>query len=160
MENDYLKNIKSIRISKGISQKDMANKLEFAQSNYNKIENGLAELTVKRLYEIAEILGVSIFQILIEKDVELLQEKIRVEIENKQKKEFDNKKIEEIKTKYQDEFAREIGEVINKMVSTIGEKFRESKPLPDTPERIAKREKENEEQLKKRFEKLESKNKK
>ena len=160
MENDYLKNIKSIRISKGISQKDMANKLEFAQSNYNKIENGLAELTVKRLYEIAEILGVSIFQIFIEKDVELLQEKIRVEIENKQKKEFDNKKLEEIKTKYQEEFAREIGETLNKMFSTIGEKFRESNPLPDTPERIAKREKENEEQLKKRFEKLESKNKK
>ncbi|MEA5402552.1 helix-turn-helix transcriptional regulator [Arcicella sp. DC2W] len=66
MEKHFLLNIKRIRTEKGISQQEMADKLGFAQNNYSKIERGIVELTVNRLYEIAEILNVSIFEILIE----------------------------------------------------------------------------------------------
>ena len=142
MENDYLKNIKNIRIEKGISQKNMANKLQFAQSNYNKIENGLSELTVKRLYEIAEILGVSVFQILIEKDVELLQEKIRDEFETKQLNEFIEKEKEKMKENYKKEVENEIEEKFKTWFSDVAEKIKNAKfiPLPDTPEQIAEKE--------------------
>jgi transcriptional regulator with XRE-family HTH domain len=123
MENDYLKNIKNIRIEKGISQKDMANKLQFAQSNYNKIENGLSELTVKRLYEIAEILGVSVFQILIDKDVEILQEKIKFEIETKKREEFNAKELERLKDKYRKEFEVELSESVKIWLDDVGKQI-------------------------------------
>lgn len=64
MEKEYLMNLKRIRIEKGISQKQMADRLGFAQSNFNKIENGISELTVNRLFEIAQILDVPVIEIL------------------------------------------------------------------------------------------------
>lgn len=68
MEKNYLDNLKRIRTEKDISQKDMAEKLGFAQNNYSKIERGLVELSVSRLYEIADILEVSVLKILGEDD--------------------------------------------------------------------------------------------
>ena len=134
MKKNYLENIKTIRTDKGINQSQMAESLGFTQNNYSKIERGIGELSVDRLYEIAEILGVSIFQILIEKDVELLQEKIRVEIQTKQKNEFQEKRIEEIKTKHKEEFKRELEEEMKNWFSNIGEQFKNLKLLPKTPE--------------------------
>jgi transcriptional regulator with XRE-family HTH domain len=151
MENDYLKNIKNIRIEKGISQKDMANKLQFAQSNYNKIENGLSELTVKRLYEIAEILGVSVFQILIDKDVEILQEKIRFEIESKQRKEFIDKEVERIVENHKNKIELEIEESVRKWFDDIGTQISNAKLVPKKP----KTEEEKKQERNKRFEGLE-----
>ena len=94
MEKDFLINLKRIRTEKGISQKKMADTLGFAQNNYSKIERGLVELTVNRLYEIAEVLEVSILEILGKDEIAhsaALQQMIMVNIEMKN----DMKKLEE-----------------------------------------------------------------
>lgn len=130
MEKLFLENLKNIRNEKGISQKEMADKLKFAQNNYSKIERGLVELTVNRLYEIAEILGVSIFQILIEKDVELLQEKIRVEIETKKREEFNAKELERLKEKYRKEFEVELSESVKIWLDDVGTQISHAKQIP------------------------------
>ena len=54
-----IENIQRIRIEKRLSQAEMAERLGIAQNNYGKIERGITELTVQRLYKIAEILGSS-----------------------------------------------------------------------------------------------------
>ena len=54
-----IENIQRIRNERRISQAEMAEKLGIAQNNYGKIERGITELTVERLYKIAEILGSS-----------------------------------------------------------------------------------------------------
>jgi transcriptional regulator with XRE-family HTH domain len=61
---NYIENIKRIRIDKRLSQTDMAEKLGIAQNNYGRIERGLTELSVDRVYKIAEILEVSVLNIL------------------------------------------------------------------------------------------------
>lgn len=81
MKKEYIQNIKNLRIEKGISQKEMAVKLGFGHSNYNKIENGLIELTVSKLYEVANILGVSVSVILGNDEAENL----KIEIEKRDK---------------------------------------------------------------------------
>lgn len=60
----YIENIKRVRDNKRVSQTDMAEKLGIAQNNYGRIERGLTELTVDRLYKIAEILEVSVADLL------------------------------------------------------------------------------------------------
>lgn len=57
---DIIKKIIEIRKNKGLTQSLMAEKLGIAPNNYGKIEKGHTELTVSRLNQIAEILGVSI----------------------------------------------------------------------------------------------------
>lgn len=77
MKKEYIQNIKNLRIEKGISQKDMAEKLGFGHSNYNKIENGLIEITVSKLYEISEILEVSVNSILGNSELDNLKIEIK-----------------------------------------------------------------------------------
>ncbi len=60
----YLENIKSIRKAKGLTQQEMSEGIGMAKNNYGKVENGQIELTVSRLYQIADILGVSIVTLL------------------------------------------------------------------------------------------------
>ena len=59
MVNTYIKSIKAIRLERGISQLDMAKKLEMSRASYIAIEQGKRELTVSELEKIADILGVS-----------------------------------------------------------------------------------------------------
>lgn len=54
-----LDNIRAIRKAKGLTQIDMSEQLGLTKNNYGKVENGQVELTVKRLYQIADILGVN-----------------------------------------------------------------------------------------------------
>ncbi len=61
---DIYNNIKTLRKEKKISQEDMAIRLDMFQANYGKLERGMTELTLSRLYKIAEILGVGIEVIL------------------------------------------------------------------------------------------------
>jgi transcriptional regulator with XRE-family HTH domain len=63
MKNIY-DNIKTLRKERKISQEDMAIALDMFQANYGKLERGITELTLSRLYKIAEILGVEIEVIL------------------------------------------------------------------------------------------------
>lgn len=57
-------NIKSLRKERGISQVDMAKLLDMYQANYGKLEKGDTELSVSRLYKIADIFGVGVERIL------------------------------------------------------------------------------------------------
>jgi len=57
-------NIKRLRIERRLSQVEMSDKLGIAQNNYGKIERGITEITISRLYQIADILGVDIQDIL------------------------------------------------------------------------------------------------
>jgi transcriptional regulator with XRE-family HTH domain len=59
---DVLKRIKEIRVKKGFSQESMVlnMKKEISQVAYQKLENNKTKLTVERLFEIMEILEVSI----------------------------------------------------------------------------------------------------
>ena len=73
MKNSYIEKIKYLRVERGISQKEMADRLGFGQSNYNKIENGITELSVSKLMEIADILEVSVSVILGNSEVDNLK---------------------------------------------------------------------------------------
>lgn len=59
--------IAQIRNEKNLSQYDMAERLNIGQSAYFQIEKGKTALTVNRLYQIAEVLGVSVSVLLGEK---------------------------------------------------------------------------------------------
>lgn len=61
---DIHERIRVLREAKGLSQSDMANSLKIATQNYWKIEKGKTELTVSRLTQIAEILGISANELL------------------------------------------------------------------------------------------------
>ncbi|HVY75455.1 MAG TPA: helix-turn-helix transcriptional regulator [Puia sp.] len=56
--------IRQRRMIKGYSQEYMAFQLEISQNAYSKIEREETEMTVNRLYEIAEVLGVSVYEFL------------------------------------------------------------------------------------------------
>lgn len=52
--------IKEIRISKGISQQDLAAKCNFEKANMSRIEAGRTNLTIKNAYKISIALGVNL----------------------------------------------------------------------------------------------------
>ena len=58
MREEYLKNIKHYRKVFKVSQEHMAEKLGIDLSSYNRIENGRVQMSVKKLYQISEILNV------------------------------------------------------------------------------------------------------
>ena len=60
MNEDFCKNLKKIRLEKGYSQKDFAEKLGVAKSTYCMYENGYREPNVDTIKKIADLLGVSI----------------------------------------------------------------------------------------------------
>lgn len=59
MINSYIKSIKALRVEKGVSQLDMAKRLDISRASYIAIEHGKRELTVSELEKISNILGVS-----------------------------------------------------------------------------------------------------
>jgi transcriptional regulator with XRE-family HTH domain len=80
-------NIKDIRQRKNFSQAYMAEKMNIALLNYGKIERGVTELSVKRLYEIADILDVNVLEIIgVAKYFEMVEEsRILDKLENDKK---------------------------------------------------------------------------
>jgi transcriptional regulator with XRE-family HTH domain len=62
--NELGETIRLQRLTKKYSQEYIAFMLEISQAAYSKIERNETELTVKRLYEIAEILEISPFAVL------------------------------------------------------------------------------------------------
>ena len=56
-------NIKKLREQKGLLQKQVAEELGIGNSNYSKIENGIREITVKELQNLAKLFNMSIDQI-------------------------------------------------------------------------------------------------
>lgn len=60
----YGKLIKSVRLSKGITGKFVAEKLNVSLSTYYEIEAGRRNVTIERVEEIASILGMTIIDLL------------------------------------------------------------------------------------------------
>lgn len=69
--------IKTLRTLKGISQKEMADKLHKSQSAYNRMEHGDIKIGIEELPEIADILGCTVD--------ELLQEALNINIQKNNK---------------------------------------------------------------------------
>ena len=51
------------RIMKGYSQEYMANELDISQNAYSRLEAGKTEITVRRVYQIALVLDISIYEL-------------------------------------------------------------------------------------------------
>ena len=64
MKNAYLKNLKSIRQSLGMSQLDLANSLGLERSTVAKYETGDREPALETLCKIADLLQVSLDELL------------------------------------------------------------------------------------------------
>ena len=63
MEKVYI-NLKMMRVKSKFSMAEMADKLDINQSSYFQLEKGETKLTIERLYEIAGIFKVSVFELL------------------------------------------------------------------------------------------------
>lgn len=61
---EAIENIKKIRELKNISREEFADQLDISLSGYSKLERGEVELTVTKMFRIAELLEVSASQIL------------------------------------------------------------------------------------------------
>ena len=61
---EAIENIKKFRELKNITREEFADQLEMSLSGYSKLERGEVELTVTKMYRIAELLEVSVSQIL------------------------------------------------------------------------------------------------
>ena len=60
---DIIKNIEDIRQSKGIKQSEMGKKLGTTQSGYSNFVNRNTDMPFSRITQIADILGVSVIDI-------------------------------------------------------------------------------------------------
>ena len=61
---EVIENIKKFRELKNITRDELADKLEMSLSGYSKLERGEVEITLTKLYRIADILEISVSQIL------------------------------------------------------------------------------------------------
>ncbi len=61
---EVIDNIKKFRELKNLTRDEMADKLDMSLSGYSKLERGIVDLSVTKLYKVAEILEVSVSQIL------------------------------------------------------------------------------------------------
>ena len=61
---EAVENIKKFRELKNLTRDEVADKLEMSLSGYSKLERGEVELSLTKLYRIADILEVSVSQIL------------------------------------------------------------------------------------------------
>lgn len=62
--NAIIDRIREKRKQKGMTHENMAHELKISQTAYSKIEKNETRLTVERLFEIAEILEVSVSELL------------------------------------------------------------------------------------------------
>jgi len=60
---DIIRNIKNIRLEKGVNQEVIANELGFDIANWSRIENGKQELKVGQLEKIAKVLQVEVIDL-------------------------------------------------------------------------------------------------
>ncbi len=63
MSKDIFKTIKELRLVRGISQADMAQKLGVARTSYIAVEQGKRELTLAEAAKIADVLGLSLSEL-------------------------------------------------------------------------------------------------
>ena len=63
-QTDILVIIKKLRKERGFSQADMAEALHVALKTYQNIEGGITRIDIDRLDQIAEVLGVGVYDLL------------------------------------------------------------------------------------------------
>jgi len=56
-------NIKKLREDRGLRQKEVASAIDIGYSNYNKIENGIREISVKELQRLSSFYNITLDQI-------------------------------------------------------------------------------------------------
>lgn len=61
---EAVENIRKFRELKNLTREQMADLLQMSSSGYAKLERGDVDITLKRLYQIAQVLEVSVSQIL------------------------------------------------------------------------------------------------
>lgn len=64
MKKNIGNSIRLARVTKGLSQQNMADELGLTVASYSNIERGITDITVSRLIEISKLLNVSIYQLL------------------------------------------------------------------------------------------------
>ena len=57
-------NIKRYRLKKNYKQEYLASRLNFSQNAYSKIESGRTNVSLLTLFKIAEILGITIYELI------------------------------------------------------------------------------------------------
>ena len=62
--SQIIENIKKFRELKNLTRDEVAEKMEMSLSGYSKLERGDVELSISKLYKLAEILEVDVSQIL------------------------------------------------------------------------------------------------
>lgn len=85
--SNFYENIKSIRISKKLTQAVMSEKLEITEVHYNRIENDRVDISLSKMNKLAEIFGMTVIELLqygsgVESVKEINNEKVK-ELENK-----------------------------------------------------------------------------
>lgn len=60
---EITKNIKTLRLERGVNQETIADALEFDIANWSRIENGKQELKVNQLETIAKVLRVDVIDL-------------------------------------------------------------------------------------------------
>ncbi|RTY73095.1 XRE family transcriptional regulator [Flavobacterium sp. LS1P28] len=74
-------NIKKIRELKNLTRDFVAAELEMSTSGYGKIERGEIDLTISRVVQIAEVLSVSVFDILFfDAEIFFIKDNIPIEV--------------------------------------------------------------------------------
>lgn len=86
--NKVYNNIYELRKAKGLSQMDLADKLNINQDTYSKLERGKIQLTIERLELLAEIFGMTVLEIMQYGSETVQQSQI---IDNEKVKELENK---------------------------------------------------------------------
>lgn len=62
--NEIYNKIKAIRVSKGLTQNEVDEKIGMAQSNYGQLEKGLIQVPIERLEQLSDIFDMSVGNIL------------------------------------------------------------------------------------------------
>jgi transcriptional regulator with XRE-family HTH domain len=63
MINEYVKFLKTLRVEKGVSQADLADKLGISRTSYIAVEQGKRELTLGEFEKLSGVLGVSLEEV-------------------------------------------------------------------------------------------------
>jgi transcriptional regulator with XRE-family HTH domain len=69
VKNDVSERIRILRLSKNLSQQNLADELDITVAAYSNIERGKADITITRLYKIAKIFGMDVLEILSTRDI-------------------------------------------------------------------------------------------
>jgi transcriptional regulator with XRE-family HTH domain len=64
MKKNIGNSIRLARVTRGLSQQNMADELGLTVASYSNIKRGITDITVTRLIEISKLLNVSVYQLL------------------------------------------------------------------------------------------------